>query len=763
MKLSLHWLKEYIDISETPEEIGKLLTLHIAEVDEIHYQAKGLDHVVVGLVLEAKPHPNADTLHIGMFDVGESQPRQIVFGGKAELKAGDRLPVALPGAVVGPIKIEKRKLRGEVSEGMCCLNSELGILDQAERVNFLDDSAKPGTPISEILQLDDVIFEIDNKTLTHRPDLFNHIGFARELSALLQRPLRVPSLKKTIQSANTLKYALHVKNTQACPRYIGAALDSVEIKPSPEWMQRRLAAMGVHVINNVVDITNYVMYEYGQPLHAFDYGKLTNGTVIVRNAATGELLTTLDGKDRTLDESMLVIADENTPVALAGIIGGKHSEIDQTTTTIALESAQFNGTVIRQAAQKAAVRTDGSTRHEKGLGYTFSEDGFWRAVQLLQEHAGARLASSVIDTNSNAPDRIQIEVSREYMNRLIGVIIDPQQVRSWLESLGCEVNETDADIYTIVVPRHRSDLRSAQDIIEEVARMYGYDTIPEAPLLGSLQPPYTQPDFMLGHKIIQWLAGWGVNEMYNYSFYSGEDAKKARLSIEEHIEMLNPMNPHQQLLRQTCLVNLLHNVNKNSNAGYRDFSLAEYAHLYFKDKEITVIEGVVVGKNVDTFYKAKGLVEAVLRSGYISYNFNDGKYTVDNTPVAEVCYVPQETTNAFDVTDKVAHFRIYLQALSDFFPAQHSQQMISPYPAIDLDISIQVPTGVQWADIQAVIKQTAGDLLTNLEVFDVFESNLGIRMWLQSSERTLEMKEAEALREKIIKNLITTFKVVHRY
>lgn len=763
MKLSLNWLKEYVDLSETPEEIGKLLTLHIAEVDEIHYQAKGLEHVVVGLVLEAKSHPDADKLHIGKFDVGEAEPRQIVFGGKAELKAGDRLPVALPGAVIGPITIEKRKLRGEVSEGMCCLNSELGILDQAERVNFLDESAAPGTPISEALELNDVIFEIDNKTLTHRPDLFNHIGFARELSTLLQRPLRVPALKKNIEPSNTLSYSLQVENTEACPRYIGAALDSVEIKPSPDWMQRRLSAMGVSIINNVVDITNYVMYEYGQPLHAFDYAKLTNGTIVVRNAVAGEQLATLDGKERTLDESMLVIADTTVPVALAGIIGGKYSEIESTTTQIALESAQFNGTVIRQAAQKAAVRTDGSTRHEKGLGYTFSEEGFWRAVQLLEEYAGARLASTVIDTKPQSPEQIHVEVPREYMNRLIGVTIDPQQVRSWLEALGCVVEENATDILTITVPLHRSDLRSAQDIIEEVARMYGYDTIPEAPLLGSLQPPHTQPDFMLGHSIIQQLVGWGAAEMYNYSFYSSDDAKRAGLSIDEHIEMLNPMNPHQQLLRQTCIVNLLHNVNKNSNAGYKEFTLAEYGHLYFRDKEITVIEGVVVGNTTDTFYKAKGLVEAVLHSGYVAYEFKDMRYTVDGVVVAEVSNVPAEITKAFDVTNAVTHFRIYLQPLSEFFPAQHSQRMISPYPAIDLDISIQVPGSVQWSDIESLIKQTAGDLLQDIQVFDVFENNLGVRMWLQSSERTLEMKEAEALREKIIKNLTSTFNIVHRY
>lgn len=762
MKLSLNWLNDYVDLTETPEEISRLLTLHIAEVDEVHYQAHALKNIVVGLVIETKPHANADKLNVGLFDVGEGEPRQIVFGGKAELKPGDRLPVALPGAVVGPITIEQRKLRGEMSQGMCCLNSELGILDNAERVYFFDEAAKPGALISEVLGLDDVIFEIDNKTLTHRADLFNHIGFARELSTLLQRPLKLPELKRITATVNSLPYTLRVENTQGCTRYIGAAFDSVLVKPSPDWMQKRLSVLGVHVINNVVDITNYVMYEYGQPLHTFDYQKLSQETIVVRNAKPNEPLATLDGKQRELDESILVIADNTKPVALAGIMGGLDSEIESTTTQLALESAQFNGTTIRQAAQKMGIRTDGSTRHEKGLGYTFSEDGFWRAVQLLQEHAGAVLASPVIDTNSEVPQATVIQLSRDYMNRLIGLTIETVQVRQWLESLGCTVKEVDADSYEITVPLFRTDLRSAQDIIEEVARMYGYDAIPEVPLLGSLQPPYTQPDFTLGNKLMQWLIGWGVTEVYNYSFYSLEDAKKAGLAVNEHIEMLNPMNPNQKLLRQTGLVNLLHNIARNVNSGYKSFSLAEYAHLYYKGREITVIEGVVINQ-ADVFYKAKGFVEAVLKAGFIDYTFSDMKYSVDGECVAEVSLVPADIANGFDVNVPVAHYRIYLEALSKGFPMHYSQKTIGVYPAIDLDISITTPTAVQWEDIRAVIQITAGNLLQNIEVFDVYEGNLGIRLWLQSLERTLEMKEAEALREKIIKTLIEKFGIVHRY
>jgi phenylalanyl-tRNA synthetase beta chain len=443
-------------------------------------------------------------------------------------------------------------------------------------------------------------------------------------------------------------------------------------------------------------------------------------------------------------------------------MGGADSEIEPTTTKLALESAQFNGTIIRQAAQKMGVRTDGSTRHEKGLGYSFAEDGFWRAVQLLQDHAGAILASPVIDTNPQAPAATVIELSRDYMNRLIGLTIETDQMNQWLESLGCDVSTINDDTYEIIVPLHRTDLRTAQDIIEEVARMYGYDAIPEIPLLGSLQPPVTQPDFTLGNKIIQWLVGWGVTEIYNYSFYSITDATQAGLVIDEHIEMLNPMNPNQQLLRQTGLVNLLHNVARNTNAGYKAFSLGEYGHLYFKHEEITVIEGVVIDPE-NVFYKAKGFVEAILQAGFLQYEFRDMQYFVNGKCVAEVSLVPNTIATKFDVTIPVAHYRIYLQPLSEVFPSAYSQKTISAYPAIDLDISISVPAGVLWDDIRSSIQTTAGELLQHIEVFDVYEGNLGIRMWLQSTERTLQMKEAETLRENIIKTLVDRFKITHRY
>lgn len=790
MKLSFDWLKEFVDMTESAEEISEILTMHIAEVDVVTHQADAFSHVVVGEVLSTNKHPDADQLNVGIFDVGEVKPRQIVFGGKAVLNMGDKIPIALPGAKVGELAIEKRKLRGQVSEGMCCLNSELGILNNAEEINLFDKNVKNGSLVSEILELDDTIFEIDNKTLTHRADLFNHIGFARELATVLGRSLNVPEIERgQMKSAGQLN--ISVENLELCPRYVGAILENIEVKASPDWMQRRLSSLGVNVINNVVDITNYVMLEQGQPLHAFDFNKLGGGKINVRTAQQGESLTTLDGFKRNLSNEILVISDSQGPVAIAGVIGGIGSEVDSNTKSIVLESAQFNGTAVRVGAQKLGLRTDGSTRHEKGLGFSFSENGFWRAVSLLEEYAGAKLIHPVTDTAKNVPQKDTIILSMDYLNRLIGVAVEKSQVIKWLSDLGCDIKEINDSTLSVQPDLTRTDLKSQPDLVEEVARMYGYDAIKEQPLLGSLEPPQHQSDFKLGDNIISLLTGWGANEVYNYSFYSEADAIRAELDCQEHVAVLNPMNPNQKLLRQTLLVNLLNNVKKNLNNGFSEFILVEYGHLYYPENEFAVVGGIITSKEDDVFYKAKGYVDAVLSSGHVNSSFEtitkdqelenhayamfepvaDARYLVDNKQIATVGKVRHAITEKFGIDNNIAYFTLKLDILANFFPGIYSEKLISVYPAIDLDISIEVERSVPWKEIKETINKSAGKILQSAEVFDVYQGEkvagdrkaLGIRLWFQSMDRTLEMPEAEKIRAKIIKALAHNFNAEHRF
>ncbi len=792
MKLSLNWLKEYIDIKEDPQTLANLITLHIAEVEEIDEQAKHLQHIVIGEVLEAKKHPDADNLNIGKFDVGEDEPRQIVFGGKAILNPGDRLPVALPGAKIGDITIEKRKLRGELSQGMCCLNSEINILNGAEEIHlFTKDDPANGTPVSEALNLNDVIIDIDNKTLTHRSDLFNHIGFARELSVVLNTPLTIPDFTQFAEQFGKDELSINIKDPEGCHRYLGAVLNNIIIGPSPDWMQERLVAVGVKVINNVVDITNYVMYEFGQPLHAFDYDKVDGKEINVRRAKKGEALKTLDGKDRKLEESMLVIADSKRATALAGIMGGTETEVNDRTTSIILESAQFDGVTIRTTAQTAAARTDGSTRHEKGLGRSMSTVGFWRAVDLLQKYAGATISSEVIDVGEAEPEKTVVVVDLDYINRLIGVDVPVEDTHRWLVGLGFKVVEKDDSMIEVTVPLWRTDIHNHQDIVEEVARMYGYDKVAPQPLLGTLEPPFKQSDFHTGQKLIHWLAGLGAMETYNYSFYSEQDINNAGLEVDGHIEILNPMNPQQQYLRQTLLVNILQVARRNLDNHQEELLLSEYGHVYFDENEFPVVGIAMTGDDESVFYRLKGVVESLLAQANINAKLRiitereesanapfmlfdpltDVRYVASKKHLITMGVISSRVAKKFGIEKHLAYAEIHLPRFSELMTSVTEYQKINAYPSLDLDISIEVENAVTWKQIQSVIQDKSKDLLQNTEIFDVYtgdkvadnHKSLGIRFVLAADNRTLEMKEAEQIRENIVKELRKQYNAKHRY
>lgn len=792
MKLSLNWLKDYITLSETPQQLAEYITLHIAEVEGFEDQIEKFKHIVVGEVLEARKHPDADNLNIGKFDVGEASPRQIVFGGKAILHVGNKLPISLPGAQIGPITIVKRKLRGEVSEGMCCLNSELEILDNGDQVHLFDASIKNGTPISEALGLNDVIFEIENKTLTHRPDLFSHIGFARELSVVLQRSFKEPILESpVIESGNTPTLSIEVKDQNLCPRYMAVLLENVGIVESPQWMQQRLTAVGVKSINLIVDTTNYVMLEYGQPLHAFDANKIKDHHIIVRQAQANEMLTTLDGVDRTLTESMLVIADHIKPIALAGIMGGNNSEIDTTTTDIILESALFNEVSVRKTAQQLGIRTEASTRFEKGPGYVSPRLGLLRAIQLLQKHANAKLSSHIAD-NTITPSKPEIiKVSLEHISRLIGVEITQSEIKRILTGLGCTVEGS--DILHVTTPGWRTDLHHDQDIIEEIARMYGYDSIPPQPLIGSIEPPANETLFRAADELVKKCVQFGASEVQNYSFYSQETLQKCNLAEIEHLRMLNPMNPDQELLRQSLLPNLLHTVTLNQYQ-YPEFTMVEYGHVYTKETETQLISLVSFGKTPEVLFILKGYIERLCSdyalnikllfnntdtsSDQVSFEFStlfdansNSSYENSKKSLAVTGIIKSAITEQFNITGYVAAATLYLPLFSKYTEDYPKYSPINQYPNIDIDISIEVPLTVHWEAIKKAIYNEAKPLLQNITLFDLYTGDkvttghkaLGIRMYFAAADRTLEMPEIEALRSKIITTLEKTFSAKHRY
>lgn len=776
MKLSYLWLKDYIELTEAPAVVADLLTRHTAEVEHVELPGKKLDNVVVAEVIAVQHHPQADKLHIGQFDVGGPHLRQIIFGGKALLNIGDKLPVALPGATISGSTITQRKLRGQMSQGMCCLNSELGILDCADVVHNFATVVANGTPIAEALQLNDAIITIDNKTLTHRPDLFNHIGFARELSVILKRPLKIPALIEQAE-AKRLPFSVMIDDYQECRRYLGVALDQVTVQPSPPWLQQRLQAIGLRPINNVVDITNYVMHEYGQPLHAFDYDRLSGHLIHVRWANDQEQLTTLDGKKRVLDPRVLVIADDSRAAAIAGIMGGADSEITATTTRLVLESANFNPTTIRLGAQRLGLRTDGSTRHEKNLPMLFPQLGFWRALELLQELTGAQVASAINDSQGVVKPVAPILLDVAYVRRLIGMEIALSQITSILEGLGCTITTTkNTGVLSVIAPAHRTDLTTQEECIEEVARMHGYDRIPQLPLLVALTPPVVEPVFAAGQQLLHWLTGWGAQEVYNYSFYGADDVGALGLQLSDHIELLNPISPQHQYLRQTLLVHLLRNLALNFHNHYQDLTLVEYGHIYLAKGEQRCIAGVVSAEADSSFYRAKGYVEAVLRAANIpavatAQSSSSVVYHCSTERIATVADVSLPILQHYGITRPVSWLAFDVAAVAQYQTTKFQFQPISSYPKISLDISLAVPETVRWETLEHTIRRYGKGLVQAVSLFDSYRGPdlashyqaFGIRFILQSSDRTLTMEEAERIRKNIISQLSKQYKAQHRY
>ncbi|MFA6475484.1 MAG: phenylalanine--tRNA ligase subunit beta [Patescibacteria group bacterium] len=721
MKLSYNWLKEFVDLPADPKQVAELITAHVAEVETIHDQAAAFEHIVVGEVLEAKRHPNADKLNIGQFNVGEALPRQIVFGGKAILEPGQKLPIALTGAVLpNGLTIVERKLRGEVSQGMCCLNSELGILDGADKVNFFSESVAPGTLLSEALGFTDTIIEIDNKTLTHRADLFSHVGFARELSVILKTPLKLPALTQPDPNSD-ISYKVKVAAVKDCKRYLGIVLDNINVKSSPDWLKQKLQAVGVRSINNVVDITNYVMCEYGQPLHAFDYNKIS-GTVSVRFAKQSETLTGLDGKNYELNDSILVIADSKIPLALAGIMGGADSAITDQTTTVALESATFNPTTIRLGAQQLSIRTDASTRHEKNLPTVLAELGFLRAIQLLIELADAKIVSNIVDEDNDLSTTEPINLDLNYVHKLIGVTLPETEIKNTLTALGCTVTKD----WLVTSPAHRTDLIIPEELIEEIARIYGYSNIEPQPLVAQLVPQVIESTYELGQSLIERAARAGGVEVCNYSF-----------NKTGHTKLLNPINPELPYLRESLIPNLLECIKRNLNTGARDFTLVEYGHVYLESGEEIHLALSCVGNSAQIYRKTKGF--------------------------AELLNLPSDTIQLDQIKKWfVATLEVNLSALATLLPATKPITPISELPGIELDISVDFPEATPWSDIKPVILQAGEPLIKKLTVFDIFKTALGIRMYLHGGNRTLTMDEAENLRHTVIAKLTNKFHAIHR-
>lgn len=794
MYVSLNWLKDFVTIKKDPKDLATLLTLKTAEVDSLTNQGAKLENIVVGQIVSLHKHPNADTLTVTKTSVGK-ETLQIVCGGQ-NLKEGMYVAVAKIGTVVDwhgegkTVTIERTKIRGEESEGMICAGSEIGIhVPNEQPKHILDLSAlkpKPGTPLAELLQKNDIIIEFDNKSLTHRPDLWGHYGIAREIAAITGEKLKPYEPKVKIPATGTSP-KVEIEDEHLCPRYCGLIIENVEVTQSPDWLKSRLEAIGHGTHNNIVDITNYVMSELGQPMHAFDADEIETG-IVVRRAKEKEKITTLDEKEYTLTKDMLVIADHKKPLAIAGVIGGKHSGISEKTTTIILESANFNSTSVRRTSTKLNVRTDAVQRFEKAVDPNLAETAITKAAELiLQICPKAKIAGPITDKQSFDKKTLKLKLDLNKTRSKIGIPIDNKEIKRIFESLAFQVKE-DKETFEITIPTFRAtkDVTTEDDLIEEVARIYGYDNIETSlPTLPTKLPQENIERFRKHRARELFSYGLGMDEVYNYSFYGKAELEKCLMTEDHHLKLLNYLSEDQTHMRTSMTPNLIKNI--QLNAKYKDdFKIYEIGRTYkeinqFYPLEEKKIAGAIVkkGKTDEIFYEAKGAVEAFFKKFQIE-TLGQAK-GIKNTPYAHpnksLTYIdqngesiakvfmlhPQVIKNHDLEKFSIAIFAINFTEALKLGTEDHKYRPIPKFPSTQFDVSVLIEKTKEVGEIQKAIHKADTNLITDIQLFDIYEGPnidadkkaVAFSITMQSPDHTLTEEEMTSAQNKVFKNIET--------
>ncbi len=806
MLISLNWLKDFVQLPENikSRDLGSLLTLKTAEVEKIHHQKEELENIVIGQVLELQPHPNADKLQIAKTSIGK-ETLNIVCGG-SNLKEGMYTAVAKIGASIkwhgegAPVVLEKTKIRGIESHGMICAGAEIGIPTKTkDEKEILDLSAlkpKIGTNISELktslFKNNDTILEFDNKSLTHRPDLWGHYGIALEVSAItnskfkhLRPNPKIPSKGETVK--------IKVENPKLCPRYCGLIINNIKVQESPEWLKTRLQATEHGTHNNIVDITNYVMTDLGQPMHAFDKNFIQKN-ITVRCAKKKEKITTLDNIKRTLSPDMLVIADDKKPIAIAGVIGGENSEISKNTTSIILESANFNAESVRKTSTKLGVRTDSVQRFEKSLDPNLAEFAIKRATELiLQICPEAKIAGPITDISNFDKTPLKIKLFPEKVYSKIGIKITEKEIKEILEKLLFKVEKEtkkNKTSFIVTVPTWRAsgDISTQDDLIEEIARIYGYEKIPETlPVLPTSLPKEnnerTKKHFI--RKILSY--GLGFDEIYSYSFYGENELKKYNLTEKTHLKLLNSLSEDQSHLRISLIPNLLKILEKNTK-HFKNIKIYEIGRVfkdineYFPLEEKHLAGGILEkksnSKTSSSFFKAKGVIETLLKKLNLENSLTPISQIENSTfshPSKAISYInksgetlakiyilhPSISKN-FDLEKfEIALFEINLTKLLKLKPENKKFKPLPKFPSIKIDISVVIDKKTEAKIVEQAIQKADENLITKIKLFDIYEGEkipsnkkaLAFNIYLQSTDRTLTDKEMSKIQTKIFKNL----------
>ena len=793
MKISYNWLKQFIQTDKTPQELSLILTdigLEVESVDKVQPIVGGLEGLLIGKVMTCVQHPNADRLRVTTVDVGGPELLQIVCGAP-NVGEGQKVVVATVGTTVypnegEPFKINKSKIRGEVSEGMLCAEDEIGLGGSHAGIMVLDENTPIGIAAKDHFQMeDDFVFEIG--LTPNRADAASHLGVARDLAAYFRSSVAMPEVEAFSVSNESLSIPVSVEDQTACPRYSSVTISGVTVKPSPDWLQDRLKVIGIRPINNIVDITNYVLHDLGQPLHAFDADQI-QGSVIVKKCAEGTPFVTLDGVERKLSAEDLMICDEAGPMTIAGVYGGKNSGVTEQTTNIFLESAYFNAVSVRKTAKRHGLKTDSSFRYERGTDPEITVYALKRAALLIQELGGGTISSQVGDLYPNPVKPFDVEVSYENIQSLIGVQIPETQIREIIEALGMRVAAETAAGLQLQVPAYKVDVTRECDVTEEVLRIYGYNNIPiptkvNASLSYGVKPNREQTQ----HVIADMLTANGFLEIWCNSLTKAAYSKNE----EEAVKILNPLSSDLNVMRQSLLMPALESVAYNQNRKNADLKFYEFGKTYHLINEKYVERPrllILVSGNLQTeqwnqkprtvsFYHVKSTVDAVMgRLGLTNFqieevadeNFAYGlKYFRGDKTIVTFGSATAKDRKTADVDKDVFYADFDWALLMDMVRKNKIiNKDIPKYPAVRRDLSMYVDLAVTFEDLKGIAYKTEKKLIKNIQVFDVYmgdkipqgKKSYALSFTLQDDNQTLTDKQIDAVMQKIISNLAQTAK-----
>jgi phenylalanyl-tRNA synthetase beta chain len=790
MKVSLNWLKQYVDVKLPAVEVANRLTLAGIEVKNTQVIGSNWEGIIIGQIMTVNPHPNADRLTLLTLDLGDKQ--ETVVCGAPNVAAGAKIVYAPIGVKLidghtGEMAVLKpAKIRGIASNGMCCSEKELGISEDHEGIVIMPTDTPIGTALTDYFG--DAIFNLE--VTPNRPDCLSMIGLAREISALTGFPMHLPDANYA-ESGTSIKEQVTVEilDPDLCPRYCASLITGIKIAESPEWVQKRLISYGMHPINNIVDISNFVMLEYGQPLHAFDYDKITGKGIIVRRAKSGEKITSLDSLERALSREMLVIADKERAVAVAGIMGGANSEVTENTTSILLESASFKPTSVHYTGRTLGMPSEACVRFERGISPEITIDALKRATQLMIELGGGQAAKGIIDVYPGKIERKPIRISTADTKRVVGLEYSIDQIVSSLTALGFECQADKATLSVVAkAPYWRSDINIPVDVIEEVARIKGYEQIPTTLLAQPIPKQSPVPITSLKRRVRNMMVGYGFQELVSFSLTNLDVLTK--LSPESHkpellpVHIANPASSEQEYLRPNLRAGLLAALSLNKTYIDEGLRLFEVGKVYLPKEgnlpdEPDMLCGVMCGRRLERwwqgesetadFFDAKGIAEGLLKQIGITAKFeksvdeslhpvSQAAITADGKQIGIVGELHPSVREHFEIPAAVCLFEIKLPALLPLIK-EKTYKAIPKFPVTMRDIALVVDIGVTHQQILDVIKGFS--LVTDVVLFDVYageqvpvgKKSLGYRLTFQTPDRTLTDQQVNGVQQAILKKL----------